>query len=499
VGQIKLTNLSFRYANQSQNLFNHLNANLDTSWKLGLVGRNGRGKTTLLNLLRGKLQGTGQIISANNLAYFPAKIADPTNLTYSELLEVAETELWKIQRELNLMQVDDQLLWRPFASLSGGEQTKVLLALAFADETSFPLLDEPTNHLDQPSRQQIANYLRKKRTGYVVVSHDREFLNRTTDHILAIEQTEIHVYQGNFASYELTKQRRDQENQSKNSKLQREISKLNESRQRIKGYSDKAEKEKYAGAHQNEQVLHINRGFYSHKAAKIMKRSKNAERRMNEQIEAKEGLLTNIEHAPALTINFTPDYHQELLRLDHFGLTIADEQDLFKQVNLTVKNHGVVALTGPNGTGKTTLLRYLLGQRDELKASGQLTQVDKLQLSYLPQQFDDYTGTLQEFAATYHLSYSELLNNLKKMGFPRASFTTPIEEMSLGQQKRVALAKSLVEPANLYFWDEPANYLDVFNQDQLINLLKEAQPAMILVEHDPHFVEEVASTVAQLG
>jgi lincosamide and streptogramin A transport system ATP-binding/permease protein len=71
--------------------------------------------------------------------------------------------------------------------------------------------------------------------------------------------------------------------------------------------------------------------------------------------------------------------------------------------------------------------------------------------------------------------------------------------MSLGQQKRVALAKSLVEPANLYFWDEPANYLDVFNQDQLINLLKEAQPAMILVEHDPHFVEEVASTVAQLG
>lgn len=499
MGQIKLTNVSFRYANQSENLFNRLNANLDTSWKLGLAGRNGRGKTTLLNLLQGKLHGTGQIMSTGNFVYFPVKILEPANLTYQELLAATGTDLWKIQRELNLMHVDDQLLWRPFASLSGGEQTKVLLALTFTDKSAFPLLDEPTNHLDQPSRQQVADYLRQKRTGYIVASHDREFLNQTTDHILAIEQTEIHLYQGNFASYELTKNRRDQANERQNSKLQREIGELNASRRRIKGYSDKAEKEKYAGAHKNEQVLHLNRGFYSHKAAKIMKRSKNAERRMNKRIEAKTGLLVNIEKAPALNLNFRPDYHQELLRLEQFGLQLADKRQLFKQVDLTVKNHGVVALIGANGTGKTTLLRYLLGRRIGLQSRGRLRQVPKLQISYLPQQFDHYPGTLKEFALRQHLGYSALLNSLKKMSLPRTSFDTPIEAMSLGQQKRVALAKSLVEPANLYFWDEPANYLDVFNQDQLIKLLTEVKPAMILVEHDPHFVKAVADTVVKLG
>lgn len=499
MGQIKIANLTYRYANQSQNLFNHLNANLDTSWKLGLVGRNGRGKTTLLNLLRGKLTGTGQIVSQTAFAYFPAIIADPANLTYSELTDAGRPELWKIQRELSLMQVDEQLLWQPFSSLSGGEQTKVLLALAFAEEDAFPLLDEPTNHLDQASRRQVASYLQKKKTGYIVVSHDRDFLNQTTDHILAIEQTEIHVYQGNFASYELTKKRRDQANQSKNSKLQREIGELNQSRQRIKGYSDKAEKEKYAGAHKNELVQHINRGFYSHKAAKIMQRSKNAERRMNQEIADKEGLLINIEEVPALSMNFTPDYHHELLRLDKLALNLDNGRRLFRDLSASLANQGVLALTGANGTGKTTLLRFLLGQREGLQTEGQVEQVSNLKVSYLPQQFDDYTGSLQAFAKEHHLSYSDLLNNLKKMGFPRANFETPIEQMSLGQQKRVALAKSLVEPANLYFWDEPANYLDVFNQDQLINLLQEVKPAMILVEHDAHFIEAVAQRVLELG
>ncbi len=95
-----------------------------------------------------------------------------------------------------------------------------------------------------------------------------------------------------------------------------------------------------------------------------------------------------------------------------------------------------------------------------------------LKISYLPQTFSTYTGTLKEFSEKKHITYSDLLNNLKKMGFLRADFTLKIEDMSMGQQKRVALAKSLVEDADFYLWDEPANYLDVFNQDQLIKLLK---------------------------
>lgn len=116
-----------------------------------------------------------------------------------------------------------------------------------------------------------------------------------------------------------------------------------------------------------------------------------------------------------------------------------------------------------------------------------------LKISYLPQNFVEYSGTLAEFVQKEHLSYEKMLNMLRKMGFPRTSFETRIEEMSMGQQKRVAIAKSLVEEADLYLWDEPANYLDVFNQDQLIDVLKKVKPAMLLVEHDEYFISQVAS------
>ena len=121
-----------------------------------------------------------------------------------------------LERELNLMKVDPELIWQPFNSLSGGEQTKILLALSFINKNSFPLIDEPTNHLDEDYRMQVIAYLQQHSNGYIVVSHDRAFLNQVTNHILAIENTEIHLYQGNFDSYEDTKTKRDKFNQDKN-------------------------------------------------------------------------------------------------------------------------------------------------------------------------------------------------------------------------------------------------------------------------------------------
>lgn len=152
----------------------------------------------------------------------------------------------------------------------------------------------------------------------------------------------------------------------------------------------------------------------------------------------------------------------------------------------------MVSLEGKNGAGKSTLLKLLLGEAREAKYQGKYSLTSGLTISYLPQNFTIYKGSLKDFAQEQDISYEDLLNMLKKMGFPRSNFETPIEEMSMGQQKRVALAKSLVEKADLYLWDEPANYLDVFNQDQLIKLLREVKPAMLLIEHDKYFIEQVA-------
>lgn len=498
MSNIRISNLSFRYEDSSGNVFNNLNLNLDSTWKLGLVGRNGRGKTTFLNLLRGKLDGLGEIRTHLNFSYYPISIKNPANITLYELQKQVSFEEWELERELNLMNVDPNLLWQPFNTLSGGEQTKVLLGLSFTDKDSFALIDEPTNHLDEDSRKEISNYLGKHEKGYIVVSHDRDFLNQVTDHILAIENTEIHLYQGNFAAYEDTKQKRDEFNREKNQKLKGEIRTLNESRLRLKGYSSKSENQKNAKAHSNEIHAYINKGFYSHKAAKVMQRSKNVERRMNDDIQAKQGLMTNIEEIPELTMNFQPNYHQTLLETQHLDLQV-DDRSLFKNLNLVVKNHGIISLEGKNGSGKSTFLKMLLGKARAVNYQGKYELANGLSISYLPQKFTEYHGTLHNFAYEHKISYEELLNNLKKMGFPRASFNTPIEEMSMGQQKRVAIARSLVEPADLYLWDEPANYLDVFNQDQLIELLKKIKPAMLLIEHDEYFIDQVADRRVKLS
>ena len=237
----------------------------------------------------------------------------------------------------------------------------------------------------------------------------------------------------------------------------------------------------------------LNKGAIGHAAAKMMKKAINTRNRIDKRIDEKENLMVNIEDVPSLEMNFEKNYHSTLFEVRDFGLKIGDKQ-LFSDLTLIMQNQGVVALEGDNGSGKTTLLKYLLSRQEGTTHQGSIEKIQGLRISYLPQGFTEYTGDLKAFSAKHKISYEELLNNLKKMGFPRSDFNTPIEKMSMGQQKRVALAKSLVEPADLYFWDEPANYLDVFNQDQLVKLLKEKQPAMLLIEHDQHFISEVAKT-----
>lgn len=502
MSHIKISKLSFHYENSNQNIFSNLNLDLDSSWKLGLVGRNGRGKTTFLNLLCGRLQGLGDIQSDLTFSYYPVQIKNPEEITLFELQNQVAFEEWKLERELNMMHMDPALLWQPFNTLSGGEQTKVLLALSFTDRDAFPLIDEPTNHLDEDSRSQIAAYLNKHDKGYIVVSHDRSFLNQVTDHILAIENKEIHLYQGNFATYEDTKHRRDEFNRKKNEKLKHQISNLNRQKVQFHNWAASIEAKKHIGM-KTQYILNrrsrVNGAVIGHEAAKMMKKSLSARNRMNKRIEAKKGLMTNIEKISTLTMNLQPNYHQNLLEIKDLSLSFKDGKKLFHNLNLNIKNSGIVAIKAKNGSGKTSLIRFLLKQLKDFQYSGKCDLIKGLKISYLPQGFVEYTGTLKDFAKVQKISYEELLNNLKKMGFSRNTFDTPIEEMSMGQQKRVALAKSLVEPANLYLWDEPANYLDVFNQDQLINLLQTVKPAMLLIEHDQYFIDQVAAQKVNLN
>lgn len=485
---IKITHLTFGFDKQVDLLFEDANLTIDSSWKLGLVGRNGRGKTTLLQLLLGKYASQGEIQFPLRPVYFPATVDDSDQLTYYALLEVADFELWELEREMNLIQLDPQVLWQPYQTLSGGEQTKVLLALLFTQEDFFPLIDEPTNHLDLQGRQHVADYLQHK-DGFIVVSHDRQFLNQITDHTLAIEKSQLVLYQGNFATYEEQKKLRDEFELAQNRKIKKEVGRLKKTAAEKAEWSRSRETDKYGKPSEKGSGGIYDTGFIGARAARTMKRSKNIENRMYDQIEAKEGLLKDLEDVDRLTMNYQPSRHAQLLKVENLALNYAEQESLFAPLSFELKRGEITALTGPNGIGKSSVLHYLLGTFAG-EASGELLRPNA-KISYVRQNYESNRGNLQDFAEANQLDYSAFLNNLRKLGMERNVFQNKIEEMSMGQRKKVELAKSLAQEAELYIWDEPLNYLDVFNQKQLEDLLLQVKPTMLIVEHDQTFLNNV--------
>ena len=175
MSMIQIQNLTFGYDGSAANVFENVSLRLDTDWKLGLTGRNGRGKTTFLKLLAGSYEYRGTISATVNFVYFPFPVREKDRLALEILQEICPAaQDWELIRELSYLNVGAEKLYMPFGLLSGGEQTKLLLAALFLTEKGFPLLDEPTNHLDAAARKTVSDYLNRK-SGYIVVSHDRAF------------------------------------------------------------------------------------------------------------------------------------------------------------------------------------------------------------------------------------------------------------------------------------------------------------------------------------
>ena len=206
---INVKDLTFAYDGSYENVFENTSFQIDTDWKLGFVGRNGRGKTTFLNILLGKYKYSGNITASVSFEYFPYEVEDKTKNTIEIFYDICPNcEDWEFMREISLLEVDFDVLYRPFFTLSNGEQTKVLLAALFLVSNSFLLIDEPTNHLDENARKIVGDYLCRKK-GFILVSHDRKLLDTCTDHILSVNKTNIEVRKGNFSTWFENKTRQD--------------------------------------------------------------------------------------------------------------------------------------------------------------------------------------------------------------------------------------------------------------------------------------------------
>lgn len=205
---IQVSNLTFCYEGSCDNIFENVSFQIDTDWRLDLTGRNGRGKTTLLRLLQGMYPHRGTIRASVGFDYFPYTVPDPEECPLELLPAICpEVPQWCFLRELAPLEVPEEALYRPFSTLSGGERSRILLAMLFSRDNRFLLIDEPTNHLDRAGRELVSRYLRSKR-GFLLVSHDRAFLDGCVDHILSINPSGIELQRGNFSSWYENKQRR---------------------------------------------------------------------------------------------------------------------------------------------------------------------------------------------------------------------------------------------------------------------------------------------------
>ncbi len=487
MSQIRVNDLTFHYDGSYDNIFEHTSFSIDTSWKLGFVGRNGRGKTTFLKLLMGEHDCAGAISSSVAFDYFPFPVADTNLTTEAVFASVSGAPRWRLEKELNLLDVDSDVLDRAFSTLSPGEQTKVLLAALFSISGHFLLIDEPTNHLDMDARAVVSRYLNGKQ-GFLLVSHDRAFLDGCVDHILSINRASIEVHKGNFSSWEENRRRQDHFELAENDRLVHEISDLRAAAKRTAEWSDRVERSKI-GEHS------LDRGFIGAQSARVMKRAKASERRQENAAKEKEKLLKDLERNDTLKV--TPLFHHADILVEALDLSIAyGERIVCGPLDFTLRQGERAALLGKNGSGKSSIVKLLLGE--EIPHTGTLRTASGLIISYMPQDTSFLSGTVLDFARANGLDETLFLTILRKLDFPRVQFEKDMRTFSGGQKKKALLAKTLSERAHVYVWDEPLNFIDVLSRMQIRDLLLAARPAMLFVEHDKTFVDEIATRVIRL-
>lgn len=493
MSQISINALSFTYEGSYDPIFEDVSFTIDTDWKLGFIGRNGKGKTTFLHLLLGKYDYSGRISAAVDFAYFPYAVKDQGRMTYEVMEAMApQAEQWEMMKELSLLAVEADVLYRPYNTLSQGEQVKVMLAILFLKENAFLLIDEPTNHLDMASREVVENYLNKKK-GFIVISHDRRFLDACIDHVLSINKMNIDIQKGNYSTWAANKQQQDQFELDKNEKLKKEIDHLQASARRTANWSNTLEKTKKGGT--RIAGLRPDRGFIGHKAAKMMKRSKTAEARKQKAIEEKEELLQNIDWAADLKIETLAYSKNNLVEMRDLQI-IYDDRKITAPINLTINHGDRIALMGKNGAGKSSVMKLIAGK--SIQFAGNLHLGSQLKVSIVSQTTDHLRGDLSDYACDAGIDESLFKAILRKLGFQRIQFEKDMLEFSSGQKKKVLLAGSLCEPSHLYLWDEPMNFIDIISRAQIEDLLITHRPTMVFVEHDRTFMERVATEVCEI-
>jgi len=483
-----------------------INCSLERNSRVGLIGANGSGKTTLIRTLLGQLQpSSGEVLRARNcrIAYLPQEFKLDPELSLGDYLRSARPELLQLASELEILsralsashnpetenrlnavverytalggyEFDNELkyvlisldfppeVWnRPNGSFSGGEQTRICLAAILLAEHDLLILDEPTNHLDLEMIAWLEKYLLKQGKPFLVVSHDRQFLDNTVSSVFCLRDGILSVTKGNYSSFRAAD----------------EIAKLSQQRQ----------------FERQQQYIAETRAFIAKNIAG--QKTNQAKSRLKQlarlEIVKQPGRPRQIRLPAASAQRSGNDVYT--LRDVSFG--IWPEPELAREVQLQAHFRDRVCVLGPNGCGKTTLLRILLGEHEIF--AGTLKTGASLQIGYYDQHQVNLDESLSVLDTLWQLVPAEprgyVLGWLARFGFRGDAVEKSVSVLSGGEKSRLYLCKMLHEQPNLMILDEPTNHLDLDMTEALLQALRDFPGTLIFVSHDRWFLGELAN------
>lgn len=497
---------------QDKNILDGLTFEVSCGERIGILGKNGAGKTTLFRIMTGEVHpDEGQVVIApgKRMGLISQIPVYPINYTVEDVLKTAHQRIYvleskmheltaqmsgnnsdailreydavaseyerlggynadvEISRVANGLEIPENMRSQLFSELSGGEKTRVNLARLILEDTDILLLDEPTNHLDLKATEWLEEYLQRFRGTVLAISHDRYFLDRAVNRTIEIVEGKAQFYSGNYSFYVEEKQHRHEEQLKKYEKEQAKLKQLSAAAERL-----------HLWAFMGNDALH--------------KRAFSMEKRMERLAQTDRPKAERAMKIKFAQREFSGD---EVLVIDGASKSYGD-RTLFSNLELIIEGGERIALIGDNGTGKSTLLKLIMGE--EMPDSGMVRRGPSVKTAYLPQiiKFDEPRRSLYDT-----MLYSEKCtpqtarDRLGSFRFSGEDVFKPVSALSGGEQSRLRLCMLMREEVNFLILDEPTNHLDIASREWIEESVDSFEEALLFVSHDRYFIEKFATRI----
>ena len=475
---LELKNIEMNFGNKELLAVDYLTAYQND--RIGVVGRNGQGKTTLLNLVQGSLApNSGEVNRLVDFNYFK-QIEETSELFISEKLDTAL--LNRLNVPINMSEC-----------LSGGEETKLRLARVLSDYQMGLLMDEPTTHLDGKSIRFLIDELKYYYGTLIIVSHDRYFLNQLVTKIWEIEDGSIIEYPGNYSDYVVQKEQKRVETIKASEKVNKEKQRLEQAieqkRKQAKKMSTVSEKNK-------KKSIKPDRLSSSKQKDSVQK----AVQKTAKALETRVTQLGEVEKIAALKpIRFPSspalEMHNRFPIMGQSVTLYAGEKLLLNRVDFQFSLGKKIANTGDNGSGKSTLLQHILTAREGITVSQKVRVSSYKQMDY---KLTDTMPVIDYLMKQTDYPENTVRSVLNHLGFRQTELSKPVCALSGGEATRISLAVVFIRPSNVIILDEPTNFIDIQTIEALEGFIKNYPGTVIFTSHDQYFVKKTADQIWQI-